>query len=443
MKIIIISMLLLVSCGGSGNRFDDEDDASVRFGDSISPEQLKEFDGLPDINSDGTKGVFTSGRDDVRRTYKFERSTSVTTSRLTSDTDALDEEIQSIITADGSWVMLKASKDNSIDLYLKDFSGAQTIQKISDSDGLVETEFVMNDDSTAYAFIRRASSGNGQLYVGLLDSNGLSGDPALISETDYDESKPVFISTGVAGSYSVVTVSRQSSSLVGDLKKRDFGTSLSVSATTTLVSELDLMDSVSIAAHDAGVIFAVLNAVSGESVDAMVPVGDVDTTAEVTVNSFNQKISSSGGSAQSLASFGFDVVSNSHTTSSSGMGIWVVKDAYSCQSDIEYGSSIIVYDPNSESDSYRLRLRVEEDQSTTVQTSICNNKVTQTNDEGEESEKELGWDKNILGAKVAIGSTKSSFQVVYTSLLTGNSEVRMLIYDGTDYSIIEVSKVTE
>jgi len=437
-------MLLVVSsCSGNGRRFDDDDDTSVRFGENITPEKLKEFDGLPDVSADGTKVVFTSGRDGVRRTYKFDSSDTADASRLTGDSDELTEEFKSLITSDGSWVLLLASKDNVVDLFLKDFSGSQTIQQVTDSDSLVETEFVMNDDSTAYAFIRRSSTGNGQLYVGLLDSNGLSGDPKLISSETSFESKPVFIPTGVTGSYAVASISREPGSLTSVLKKREVSSSLVVTATTELISDINYVDSVGLTAHNSGVIFSTLNATADTSVDPLTPVGDYETTARVTVNSFNQSVPSAGGSVTNLKSFGFDVVANSHTTDSSAMGLWIVKDAYSCKADLEYGSSLVVYNPSSEEDSYRLRLRVEEDQSTTVQTSVCNNKITVTDDAGEESEKELSWDKSILEAKVAADSTLSSFKAVYTSLLTGNTEVRILEYDGTSYSVVEVSKVSE
>lgn len=443
MKFLLGLLVLVTSCGGSGKRFNDDDDTTIRFGENITPEKLKEFDGLPTISSNGAKVVFTSGRDEVRRTYKFDRASGVAASRVTNDSDELSEEFKSVITPNGSWVMLLASKDNKVDLYLKDFRAANVLQKVADGDDLVETEFVVNDDSTAYAFIRRSSTGNGQLYVGLLDTNGLSGDPKLVSDSGYFESKPVFIPTGVASSYAVATLSRGPSALISVLKKRELSSSLVVTATTDLISDIKLIDSVGLTAHDGGVVFSVLNATSTTTVDPMVPVGDYETSARVAVNSFNQTVASSGGSVSNLKSFGVDTVANAHTTAFSGMGLWVVKDAYSCTSGIDYGSSLIVYNPSSEQDSIRLRLRVENDQSATAQTSICNNKVTVINEEGEEVETELGWDKHILDVKLSADSTLTSFKGVYTSLQTGNTEVRLIEYDGSAYSISEVSKVSE
>lgn len=165
---LYLATFSLFSCGSGDDDDDSKSDIQVRQGVVTTSVDFKYFDGYPLISDDGTKVIFTSGRDENKslKTYRYDFSGTKKAERATKAEDDLGSEVDTALSHDGKWIAIIGVKDSRHRLYLQSFSDLDKRVEVETQDDWVISYPKFSKGSTPFlAFLAGAKGGEKRVYV--------------------------------------------------------------------------------------------------------------------------------------------------------------------------------------------------------------------------------------------------------------------------------------
>jgi hypothetical protein len=414
-QMTLIASVILVSTCGSSSSSKKPIAQTQRTGRATTSVDAKYIDEAASVNSDGTKIVFTSGRDGgTPRVYKatFSGGAWSAAAKLSSNS-GLTSENTARVSPDGSWVLIQGATASGQSLVICAFTTGTCATVATSPWATGQFEFTGN--SALFYYITGTKSSGGSLFVGTAEAT-----PTTSQVGASDTFIEAFWSVGASSPYSLVTARKSSTPGKKTLSTRSF-TSPSTAATATATDFTTDVSYAAIIDHDSAsnTLFAVAAPIKASTNSVFAELGTIDEASRISIPLSNELHTwTAAGSDQGAvgAAAGFETLS-AWITSDNTTVFSLNRVVSRCAGDAgsTFGFSMALITLANKSVTWRhLKKPTDLSQAPTVSADPCDRAINGA---------ATTYDFGVSSIKVNMAATAAANTVVWTSDMTGDPEV--------------------
>ena len=324
------------------------------------------------------------------------------------------------MTPDGTYLLTRGLKSGAIDLYLQDFAGTGALRKVTD-DTYAEGQLIVSTDSKLFAFSKLIVTADaktvGQVY--LIDITSPSSPTTTkITIDTASEDTPFFVNGSAP--YVLATLVNQADGKGRTLVTRTFSTAASASSATVTSVKTNLNVTPGLGSSLG----------TGSALLAQTyRFGEKNTADNKVVKSAPFVLTLSSGNVSVVDIPGTDIIDGG-AGAASDFTWWLTRNFFK-DNDNRYGTSLIFRNQATGIVSY-LQPRTATEAGKWELGPDATSKKRADGSDGD-------LDYQILNAKFSRGSTLTTYQVVYETAFSGDTEIRLLKVAAGKPEFVEIS----
>ena len=430
-KIAILAGALLTFNCGSSSTDTKPVTQSQRTGRANSSVDAKYVDEAASINSDGTKIIFTSGRDGgTPRIYKstFSGGTWSAPAKLSANSGLTSENIAKV-SPDGSWVLIQGASASGQTLVICAFASGACAAVATSPWGQGQFEF--NGDSTLFYYLTGTHSSGGSLFVGTVATT-----PTTSQVGAANVWTEAFWSVNANPNYSLVSAKKSSTSGKKSLTTRTFTSPASAASATPTDFSSDLSYG-AIIDHDSAssTLFTVATPIKASAASVFTELGNVDPILLKSIPLTNELHTwAINGTDQGAlgASAGFETIS-AWLTSDNTTAFTLNRVVSHCNGDADstWGFSMALITLADKTVTWRhLKKPTDLSQPPTVSADPCDRTINGA---------ATTYDFGVSAIKINSAATATANTVVWASDMTGDPEVFASITAAGNTTVYNIS----
>ena len=415
--------VVLTGCGGKKSDSLNDEAKNRRAGREITSEGSAFGDSRPSISSSGARISFTSTRDGMPWIYTYDNGGTKKAEKIKSTTDLVtqvDSFTDSLLTPAGTYLLARGIKSGAIDLYLQDFAGTGAMRKLTD-DIYAEGQLAVSSDSKLFAFSKLIVAADGKTVgqVYLVDiTTPSSPTVSKVTADSTSEDTPFFINGSAP--YVLATLVNQADNKGRTLVSRTFSTAAAAASVTVSSAKTNLS-----LAPGLGSALGTGSALLAQAYRF----GEKNTSDNKVVKSAPLVLALNSGSISIVDIPGTEIMDGGAGVASD-FTWWLTRNFFK-DNDNRYGTSLILRNQATGIVSY-LQPRTATEAGKWELGPDATSKKRADGTDGD-------LDYQIRNAKFSGGSTLTTYQVVYETAYSGDTEIRLLKVAAGKPEFVEIS----
>ena len=433
-RFFLLVALLLTACGGSSSRKKKpETGGPERKGVTVSIIDLKYYDSLPSVTTDGEKVAFISGRSGKRQAFLKTVTSDSPAARILQEGQDIGEELEVVVAPNGNFAVILSFDGTDYSVYLKKLNNTAAIELSKDN--FRKRDIGISPDSAYVSFAKTGENAEKKIYIGKIAADLKS----VTLQRLGDDNKSYLPKWNSSATNQEILAFRKSD-LIGqtEIIRYSFTTDQDTTALQPEVLGSSVIGEKNILIGGDTYGYFVKDAYNQEEVKTRSSAGDAETLETVNVLSEPEKILLSDASSDTVESAGFRIRDMS-ANSTGDFAAWVTQVRISCKDkNTRYGAVLYTYQADSNTQTMKLPVLESE----TIGWTLEENSICVQSQEGKSAFK---IDDRINRVILNGAATSDAYTIVYESQFSlkdsefGDSEIRALRVQGAEATFYEIS----
>lgn len=430
----LLLVLMLTACGGSSARKKKpETGGPERRGVTVSIVDLKYYDSLPSLTSDGDKVAFISGRSGKRQAYLKTLSSDSDASRILPETQDLGEELEVAVAPNGTFVVILSFDGSNYSIHLKKLDSGEAVELSKDAQR--KSDIGISPDSLYVSFAKIGENADKEIYVGKIAA-GLTSATLQRLGSDNKSYLPKWNSS--TPNQQLLAFRR--GELIGqtEILRYSFTTDQDTAALEPEVLGSSVLGEKNLLTGGNTYGYFVKDANNQNEVKTRSSLGDAETLETVNVLSEPERILLSDASSETVEPSGFRIRDIS-VNAGGDFAAWVTQVRIRCKDkNPRYGSVLYTYQAGNGTQTMNLPVLESEAAGWTLEEeSVCIQSL--------EGKSAFKIDDRINRVVLNSAATPASYTIVYESQFSqddsalGDREIRALSVQGSEIKFYDIS----